>query len=61
ASGADPGQAEGWIPRDLAVDLFKRAGLDFEALEEAGASARLHAGGLGTRDSGPEERKNGSW
>ncbi|MHB8912484.1 MAG: M28 family metallopeptidase, partial [Lysobacter sp.] len=24
---------EGWIQRDLAVDLFKRAGLDFEALK----------------------------
>jgi len=25
---------EGWIQRDLAVDLFKRAGLDFEALKK---------------------------
>jgi len=26
---------EGWIQRDLAVDLFKAAGLDFEAMKEA--------------------------
>ena len=25
---------EGWIPRDVAVDLFKRAGLDFEGLKK---------------------------
>jgi Zn-dependent M28 family amino/carboxypeptidase len=27
-------QVEGWITRDLAVDLFKRTGLDFEALKK---------------------------
>ena len=27
-------QLEGWIQRDLAVDLFKRAGLDFDALKK---------------------------
>jgi Zn-dependent M28 family amino/carboxypeptidase len=27
-------QVEGWIQRDLAVDLLKRAGLDFEALKK---------------------------
>ena len=27
-------QLEGWIQRDLAVDLFKRAGLDFDALKQ---------------------------
>jgi Zn-dependent M28 family amino/carboxypeptidase len=27
-------KVEGWIQRDLAVDLFKRAGLDFEALKK---------------------------
>src|SRR3546814_17618006 len=26
---------EGWIQRDLAVQLFRAAGLDFEALQEA--------------------------
>src|SRR3546814_5057710 len=26
---------EGWIQRDLAVQLFRAAGLDFEALKEA--------------------------
>src|SRR5690606_1953163 len=29
---------EGWIQRDLAVDLFKRAGLDFEALKKQAQS-----------------------
>jgi Zn-dependent M28 family amino/carboxypeptidase len=27
-------QVEGWIQRDLAVELFKRAGLDFDALKK---------------------------
>jgi Zn-dependent M28 family amino/carboxypeptidase len=27
-------QVEGWITRDLAIDLFKRTGLDFEALKK---------------------------
>ncbi|WP_323811010.1 hypothetical protein, partial [Xanthomonas translucens] len=47
------------------MDLFKRAGLDFEALKKQ-AQARdftpvdsgLGTPGLGTRDSGPEERKS---
>ncbi|WP_367344975.1 M28 family metallopeptidase [Stenotrophomonas bentonitica] len=30
---------EGWIQRDLAVDLFKRAGQDFEALKKKAQSA----------------------
>ncbi len=34
---AKPIQMQGWIQRDAAVDLFRRAGLDFEALK---ASAR---------------------
>jgi Zn-dependent M28 family amino/carboxypeptidase len=29
---------EGWIQRDLAVDLFKRAGLDFDKLKKSAAS-----------------------
>ncbi|MDG2530613.1 M20/M25/M40 family metallo-hydrolase [Caulobacter endophyticus] len=28
-------QLQGWIQRDVAVDLFKRSGLDFEALKKA--------------------------
>ena len=39
---ADPRAAhvplEGWITRDLAVDLFKRAGLDFDALKKQAQS-----------------------
>ena len=31
---AEHPQVEGWIQRDLAVSLFKRAGLDFEALKK---------------------------
>ena len=31
---ADHPQVEGWIQRDLAVDLFKRAGLDFDKLKK---------------------------
>jgi Zn-dependent M28 family amino/carboxypeptidase len=27
-------KVEGWIQRDLAIDLFKRAGLDFEAMKK---------------------------
>ena len=27
-------KVEGWIQRDFAVDLFKRAGLDFDALKK---------------------------
>ena len=32
--GAVHPKLEGWIQRDLAVDLFKRSGLDFEALKK---------------------------
>ncbi|MGV8961040.1 MAG: M28 family metallopeptidase [Stenotrophomonas sp.] len=39
---------EGWIQRDLAVDLFKRAGLDFEVLKKQAQS----------RDFKPVELKN---
>ncbi|WP_295931853.1 M28 family metallopeptidase [uncultured Xanthomonas sp.] len=31
-------ELEGWIQRDLAVDLFKRAGLDFDALKKQAQS-----------------------
>jgi Zn-dependent M28 family amino/carboxypeptidase len=37
----DPGvvPVEGWMQRDVAVDLFRRAGLDFEALKRAARRA----------------------
>ena len=35
---------EGWIQRDVAVELFKSAGLDFARREEEGAARRLQAG-----------------
>jgi Zn-dependent M28 family amino/carboxypeptidase len=43
-------QMEGWIQRDFAVDLFKRAGLDFEALKKQAQ----------TRDFKPVELKGES-
>lgn len=42
---------EGWIQRDLAVDLFKRAGLDFETLKQQAQ----------TRDFKPVELKGESF
>ena len=33
---------EGWIQRDFAVDLFKRAGLDFEALKKQAQTREFH-------------------
>jgi Zn-dependent M28 family amino/carboxypeptidase len=43
---ADPSAAhpllQGWIQRDLAVDLFKRSGLDFEALKKAAQREDFH-------------------
>ena len=33
---------QGWIQRDLAVDLFKRSGLDFEALKKAAQREDFH-------------------
>ena len=44
-------QLEGWIQRDLAVDLFTRAGLDFEALKRQAQ----------TRDFKPVELKGESF
>jgi len=41
-------QLEGWMQRDLAVDLFKRAGLDFDALKKLAQ----------TRDFKPVELKD---
>jgi Zn-dependent M28 family amino/carboxypeptidase len=39
ADGPQPVLFQGWLRRDLAVDLFKRAGLDFEALKVAARRA----------------------
>ena len=33
ASGPQPVRLQGWLQRDAAVDLFRKAGLDFEALK----------------------------
>lgn len=33
--GADRAMMEGWVQRDIAVDMFARAGLDFEAMKTA--------------------------
>lgn len=42
----DPAKAhpllQGWIQRDVAVDLFKASGLDFEALKKEARSASFH-------------------
>jgi Zn-dependent M28 family amino/carboxypeptidase len=42
----DPGKAhplvQGWIPREIAVDLFRRAGLDLEQLKVAARSPDFH-------------------
>jgi Zn-dependent M28 family amino/carboxypeptidase len=35
-------QLEGWIQRDVAVDLFRRSGLDFEAMKKAAQSEDFH-------------------
>jgi len=43
---SDPGKAhpllQGWIQRDLAVDLFAKSGLDFEALKKAAQREDFH-------------------
>jgi Zn-dependent M28 family amino/carboxypeptidase len=43
---ADPAHdkllVQGWLQRDVAVDLFRRAGLDFEALKEQAKSPDFH-------------------
>ena len=42
APGArQPVLLQGWIQRDVAVDLFRRAGLDFEAVKRQARSRRL--------------------
>ena len=38
---------QGWLQRDAAVDLFRRAGLDFEALKRQARTAGFHPVALG--------------
>ena len=47
ADGPQPAPLQGWLQRDLAVDLFRRAGLDFEALKRAARRAEFHPVPLG--------------
>jgi Zn-dependent M28 family amino/carboxypeptidase len=44
---AQPAPLQGWMRRDIAVDLFRRAGLDFEALKKAARRADFHPVALG--------------
>jgi Zn-dependent M28 family amino/carboxypeptidase len=47
ADGPQPIQIQGWLRRDVAVDLFRRAGLDFEALKVKARRADFHPVALG--------------
>jgi Zn-dependent M28 family amino/carboxypeptidase len=47
ADGPQPIQVQGWLRRDVAVDLFRRAGLDFEALKVKARRADFHPVALG--------------
>jgi Zn-dependent M28 family amino/carboxypeptidase len=47
ADGPQPVLLHGWIRRDVAVDLFTRAGLDFEALKRQARRADFHPVALG--------------
>jgi Zn-dependent M28 family amino/carboxypeptidase len=40
--GSDHPLLQGWIQRDVAVDLFRRSGLDFEALKKAAQRPDFH-------------------
>ena len=42
ADGPQAVPLQGWLQRDVAVDLFRRAGLDFEALKVAARRADFH-------------------
>ena len=46
---AQPVLLQGWLQRDAAVDLFRRAGLDFEALKLQARRADFHPVDLHTR------------
>ena len=48
---------EGWIQRDVAVDLFTPAGLDFDALKKQAQTPRLQAGGAEGRDASRRVRR----
>ena len=47
ADGLQAAPVQGWIQRDVAVDLFARAGLDFEALKRAARRADFQPVALG--------------
>ena len=47
AGDARPILLQGWLQRDMAVDLFRRAGLDFEALKLKARTADFHPVALG--------------
>jgi len=47
ASGPQPVLLQGWLQRDAAVALFRKAGLDFEALKAKARQADFHPVALG--------------
>jgi Zn-dependent M28 family amino/carboxypeptidase len=47
AAGGDPFGLRGWLHRDRAVELFRRAGLDFEAMKRAARQPGFRAVPLG--------------
>jgi Zn-dependent M28 family amino/carboxypeptidase len=47
AKGPQPVALQGWLRRDAAVELFRRAGLDFEAQKKAARTAGFHPVALG--------------
>jgi len=46
-SGAQPPLLQGWMQRDVAADLFRRAGLDFEAVKRQARTAAFRPVDLG--------------
>ncbi len=47
AAGAAPSPISGWLHRDAAVDLFRRAGLDFDAFKSRARDKNFRAVALG--------------
>jgi len=47
AAGPTPPLLQGWIQREVAADLFRRAGLDFEAVKRQARTAAFHPIDLG--------------
>jgi len=47
AAGAPPPLLQGWMQRDVAADLFRRAGLDFEAVKRQARTAAFRPIDLG--------------